>query len=96
MELLGDVGQVESHFSPFGDSVSVSVRQVHGLHQMYRRLRNHFACTRWSSMVTWVMWNLSSFSLDIVLVSMQDRCSVSRQTYQRLRIVLDEPDGTPR
>jgi hypothetical protein len=26
MELLGDVGQVESHFGPFGDSVSVSAR----------------------------------------------------------------------
>jgi len=26
MELLGDVGYVESHFFPFGDSVSVSAR----------------------------------------------------------------------
>jgi hypothetical protein len=26
MELLGDVGHVESHFGPFGDSVSVSAR----------------------------------------------------------------------
>jgi hypothetical protein len=26
IEHLGDVGQVESHFGPFGDSVSVSVR----------------------------------------------------------------------
>jgi hypothetical protein len=26
MELLGDVGHVESHFDPFGDSVSVGVR----------------------------------------------------------------------
>ena len=25
MELLGDVGHVESHFFPFGDSVSVGV-----------------------------------------------------------------------
>jgi hypothetical protein len=31
MELLGDVGHVESHFGPFGDSVSVVVRLVHGL-----------------------------------------------------------------
>ena len=35
MELLGDVGNVESRFSLFGDSVSVGARQVHGLHQMY-------------------------------------------------------------
>jgi hypothetical protein len=27
-ELLGDVGHVESHFSPFGDSVSVGTRKV--------------------------------------------------------------------
>jgi hypothetical protein len=26
MELVSDVGRVESRFSPFGDSVSVSVR----------------------------------------------------------------------
>jgi hypothetical protein len=26
MELLGDVGHVKSHFSPFGNSVSVSAR----------------------------------------------------------------------
>jgi hypothetical protein len=26
MELLGDMGHVEYHFSPFGGSVSVSVR----------------------------------------------------------------------
>jgi hypothetical protein len=26
MELLGDMGHVESHFSPFGDIVSVSAR----------------------------------------------------------------------
>ena len=26
--------------------------------------------------MTWVMWNLTSFSLEIVLVSMQDRCTV--------------------
>ena len=33
MELLGDESQVESCFGPFGDSVSISARQVHGLFQ---------------------------------------------------------------
>jgi hypothetical protein len=47
MDLLGDVSHVESHFSPFRDSVSVSARQVHGLRQTYHRLRNHFGRTRW-------------------------------------------------
>ena len=45
--------------------------------------------------MTLVKWNLVSIRLDLVLVSMQDRCSVSRPTYQSLRISLDEPDGTP-
>ena len=30
MVLLGDEAQVESCFGPFGDSVSISARQVHG------------------------------------------------------------------
>jgi hypothetical protein len=33
MELLGDVGHVESHFGPFGDSVSLGARWVHSLCQ---------------------------------------------------------------
>jgi hypothetical protein len=31
MELLGEVGHVESRFGLFGDSVSVGARLVHGL-----------------------------------------------------------------
>ena len=42
MDLLGDVGHVESRFSPFGDSVSVDARLAHGLRQTYHRLRNRF------------------------------------------------------
>jgi hypothetical protein len=33
MELLGDVGHVESRFGPFGDAISVGARLVHGLHE---------------------------------------------------------------
>jgi hypothetical protein len=33
MELLGDVGHVESHFALFRDGVSVGARKVHGLRQ---------------------------------------------------------------
>ena len=36
MELLGDVGHVESHFGPFGDSASIGARYAHGLRQMYQ------------------------------------------------------------
>jgi hypothetical protein len=38
MELLGDEALVDAHFSPFGDSVNLDVRQVHGLHRTYHRL----------------------------------------------------------
>jgi hypothetical protein len=31
MELLGDVGHLESRFGQFGDGVSVDVRLMHGL-----------------------------------------------------------------
>ena len=42
MELLGDVGLVESRFGPFGDSVGVGARSVHGLRHTYHWLINHF------------------------------------------------------
>jgi hypothetical protein len=47
VELLGDVDHLESRFSPFGDSLSVGARLVHGMRQTYHKLRNHFGCTRW-------------------------------------------------
>jgi hypothetical protein len=40
MELVSDVGRVESRFSPFGDSVCA--RLEHGLHRTYHRHRNRF------------------------------------------------------
>jgi cytochrome b len=76
MELLRDVGHMESCFAPFGDSVSVSARKVHGLRRTYHSLRNHFGHTRWDSLVTWAMWHLVSICLETMLVSMQDRCMV--------------------
>ena len=42
MEPLGDLGLVESRFFPFGDSVSVGARLVHGFRETYHRLRNQF------------------------------------------------------
>ena len=41
----------------------------------------------------WVIWNLSSFSLETVLVSVQDRCMVCARLTIGLEIVLDTPDG---
>jgi hypothetical protein len=31
MVLLGDIGQVEARFGPFGDSINLDARWVHGL-----------------------------------------------------------------
>ena len=76
MELLGDVGHVEPCSNPFGDSVSVGARWVHGLRRMYHRLKNRFGRTRRNSYVTWVLWNLVSVHLETVLVSVQDPCMV--------------------
>ena len=44
--LLGDVGHVESCFGPFGDRTSIGARLVHGLHQLYHRVRNHYGRSR--------------------------------------------------
>ena len=96
MELLRVVGHVESRFYPFGDGVSVSATYVHGLRQMYHRLRNRFGRTRWYSYVTRLKWKLVSVRLDIVLIFTQDRCAVCAKRTIGSEIVLDAPDGTPR
>ena len=46
MVLLGDEAQLEAHFSLFGDSANLDERSVHGLRQIYQRLRYHFGRTR--------------------------------------------------
>ena len=40
--LLGDVGELEGHFSPFGDSTSLDARLVHGFSRTCNRLGSHF------------------------------------------------------
>jgi hypothetical protein len=41
------------------------------------------------------MWNLILVPLEIVLVSVQDRCTVCVKYTVGSEIVLDVPDGTP-
>ena len=95
MVLLGDEAQLEAHFGPFGDSANFDARSVHGLRRAYHRLRNHFGRTRWNSLETWVMCNIISVCLGIVLVSMQERCTVCAKCTKGSEIILDAPDGTP-
>jgi hypothetical protein len=44
----------------------------------------------------WVVWNLVLVHLEIVLVSVQDRCTVCAKHIVGSEIVLDAPDDTPR
>jgi hypothetical protein len=44
----------------------------------------------------WVMWNLVSVRLGIVLVSVQCRCTVCAERTIGSEIVLDAPEDTPR
>ena len=74
---LGDEAQVEDRFGPFGHSANLDARKMPGLRRAYHRLGNRFGRTRWNSLVTRVMSNLTYFSLEIVLVSVQDWCTVS-------------------
>ena len=40
------------------------------------------------------MWNLTSFRLEIVLLSVQDKCMICARCTIGLQIILDAPDGT--
>ena len=46
--------------------------------------------------MTWVMWNLSSFRLEVVLASVQDRCMVCTRRTIGSEIILVTPDGSTR
>jgi hypothetical protein len=76
MVLLAYEAPLEASFGLFGDSANIDEREVHGLHRTYRRVGNHFGRTRWNSYMTWIMWKLISVRLEMVLVSVQDRCTV--------------------
>ena len=69
---------------------------VHGLHQMYHRLKNHFRRTRWYSLVIRLKWKLVLVHLDVVRILTQDRCMVCAEHTIGSENVLDTRDGTPR
>ena len=83
MKLLGDVGHVEPHFFPYGDSVCVGARQVQGLRQMYHRHKNHFGRIRWNSQVTRLKLKLGPFGYSANLEARQ--VHGLRRTYHRFR-----------
>jgi hypothetical protein len=68
---------------------------VHGLSQMYHRIRNRSGRTQWYSKVMRLKWKLLSVRLDIVLILKQDRCTVCVDHTIGSEIISDAPDGTP-
>jgi hypothetical protein len=96
MELLGDTSKVEARFGLFGDCAILDIRYVHSLRLTCSMLGNHFVCTRWNSLVTWVKWMVASVHLEILLISTQDRCTVCTERVIGSQIVFGASDGTPR
>jgi uncharacterized membrane protein len=96
MEFQDDEAQVEARFGLFGDSANLDARYVHGVRRTYHRLRNHFRCTQWYSKVMRLKQKLILVCLEIVLILMQDKCTVCTEHTIGSEIVLDPPDETPR
>jgi hypothetical protein len=55
-----------------------------------------FGCTRWNSLVTWVIWNFVLVHLETVLVSVKDRCTACAKHTIGSEIILDAPSDTSR
>ena len=66
---------------------------MHGFHQTYYRLINHFGRTRLYSVVIRHKWKLNLVYLEIVLILTQDRCMVFAESTTGSELVLESPDG---
>ena len=82
---------MESLFVVLRDSISFGARYVHGLRLLHQSLRNHFGSTCWyfgeEAQV--------EARFEIVLILMQDRCTVCMEYTICLEINLYAPDATP-
>jgi hypothetical protein len=63
------------------------------LRQTYHRFKNHFGHTGWYSYVMSLKWKLVSVHLEIVLILIQDRCTVYAEHTVGSEIILDTPNG---
>jgi hypothetical protein len=96
MEFQDDEAQVEARFGLLGDSANLDARYVHGVRRTYHRLINHFRCTQWYSKVMRLKQKPILVCLEIVLILMQDRCTVCTEHTIGSEIILDPPDETLR
>jgi hypothetical protein len=104
-ELLGDVRHVESHFGPFGERVLVSVQDGRMFCLNVPRVQRSFWMHSMELLGAWVMWNLILvrlvtmlvlIHLEIVLVSMQDWCTICAKHTIGLEMILTHLIVTPR
>jgi hypothetical protein len=95
MELLGDMGQLEGHFSLHGDGVNLSEIDAWFVLKV-----------PWAWKLFWVhpielLGNMAqmearSVRLEIVLISTHDRCTVCAEYTTGTEILLAALDGPPR
>ena len=83
---------MESHFSPFGDGVSVGAWFVPNVPQAQKSFWIHQMVLLCDEAQVEARFGLS----DMVLILTQDRCTASVKRTIGSEIILDAPDGTPR
>jgi hypothetical protein len=101
MVLLGDMGQVEARLVYLEimlistqEYCTVCAKCTIGSEIAFGHTRNHFGHNQWYSYVTWVKWKLVLVYLEIVLISVQDRCMVCAKCTTISLIILDTPNCT--
>ena len=95
MQLLDDVYHMEYLFGLFRNSVSFGARYVYGLRLMHHSLKTILEAPVGTS-VKRLKCKLGLICLEIVLILMQDRCTVCMERTICLEINLDTPNRTPR
>jgi hypothetical protein len=91
MDLLSDIGHLESCFNPFGDCVIVSAKlgTWFAPNIAHKLFWTHLSVTR-------LKWMLVLVYLEILLILTQDRCTVWAECTLGSELILDAPDGSPR
>jgi hypothetical protein len=93
MELLGDVGHVESHFFLFGDSVNVGARLC--IVCAKRIIGSEIVLDAPDGTPRWRGQAKTRFCLFGVLILTQDRCTICVEHTIGSDIIFDAPDGNP-